>query len=158
MEEEKKKVVINGQEIEVPEGYEVLVEGERIRVVPKEEKKEPVRVVQAGEDVPESVVRTLRSVSLSFDEEMMRRNVAKINKVEYVGGAVASIFWGVFFTVVGVCAFVVLILKWNKNTLVPLYVPLLFGISFSLGGLYGIWKGILLLTPILKGKTPPKNS
>jgi len=157
--EEKKKVVINGQEIEVPEGYEVVVEGERIRVVPKEEKKETVKVVHAGEEVPEATVRTLKSVSLSFDEEKMKRNVATINKVEYVAGAVLAVFLGVLFTVAGVFYLGAGILAGNSaEDKLLLYVALVFGLFLSLGGLFSIWKGILLLNPILKGKTSPKKT
>jgi len=136
-EEKKKKVVINGQEIEVPEGYEVVVEGERIRVVPKED-KETVKVVQAGEDVPESVVRTLKSVGLSFNEEKMRENVAKIGQVEYVVSGAIQVLAGMVFIIVGI-----LLLFYGDSFLK------MMGIVFVLGGLFSLWIGALELEPLI---------
>jgi len=40
-----KKVVINGQEIEVPGGYKVVIDEEGIKVLPKEENEKPVKSV-----------------------------------------------------------------------------------------------------------------
>jgi len=138
MEKEKNKVVINGQEIEVPEGYEVVVDGERIRVVPKED-KEPMRVVQAGEDIPEATVRTLRSVGLSFNEERMRRNVSALNKVEYVGAGVGGIIGGLVLVVAGL-----LFLFLDSDP----FGKFLLGIPFIVFGSFSVWKGIMILSPL----------
>jgi len=136
--ERKNRVVINGQEIEVPEGYEVVVEGERIRVVPKEE-KEPVKVVQAGEDIPDATVRTLKSVGLSFNEEKMRRNVSALSKVKYVGEGVGGIIGGSVLVVVGL-----LFLFLDSDP----FGKFLLGIPFIVFGSFLVWKGIMILGPL----------
>jgi len=134
--EEKKKVVINRREIEVPEGYKVVIDEEGIKVVPdRRSGKEPTKVVQAGTDVPESVVRELRSVGLEFDEEKMRRNVATIGQVEYFVGAVGAVVIGIIATIVGI--------------LISLHTGNVIGVPFVLGGLFFLLIGVLMLEPLI---------
>jgi len=130
--EKKNKVVINGQEIEVPEGYEVVVEGERIKVVPKED-KETVKVVHAGEDIPESVVRTLKSVGLEFNEETMKKNVSAIGKAGFFIEMLFVIGVGIFFAITGI--------------MFLMEGELFGGIGFTVMGSLAVIFGILYLTP-----------
>jgi len=150
--ERKNRVVrINGQEIEVPEGYEVVVEGERIRVVPKE-KKEPMKVVQAGTDIPEATVRELKSVGLEFDEEKMKENIATIERADFFVSLWSSYIFGLIFLGAGLLAIFLSYMFFKRGDFFSLIVFAPMGILFTFGGIYTLWNADMVSEALGKEK------
>jgi len=152
--EGKKIIKINGQEIEVPEGFEVIIDSQNnIRVVESKQTSkdrdlvEPVNVVLTGTDIPKYIDNTLQSIGMQYNRELLKKNVAEVERAGYI----VENFLGMIVPLAIVIVILIVALGSGDASVLGLaafFIPI---------AAYLVWRHSKMLDPVLENRENEKT-
>lgn len=150
-------VKVNGKEIEVPEGFDVVIEKNgSIRISKSNYNANKLQgVVIKGTDIPEAASYELKSIDMSFNEEKFKSNVSIVSRVGYIIGCLAGIIFpagAMIFTLI------FLIYKFVEGNNAQKIFWSIIGIPLIMGCIYAIWESLMYITPIKFRRKEPKDT
>jgi len=157
--EQKKVVKINGQEIEVPEGFEVVVtKSGNIRVV-RSNSQDIQKVRMTEVDISEIALSEAKSIDLPVDEKVLKKNVKKLYRLNFYAQLIVGVLAGLIFTGISIGILVVsyvIMTEEHPSITGGLFLSFigLLVLVMSLYHLYNVWK---LAQPLFTKKKEKDN-